>query len=114
LRLGTSREKPAKQFLCIRGGVDFNERAPAPKIAVQNRRHKPIPPKRTHPDCVLFHYAPRKSIGKTAWQRSCLRRALTLLSWIDWAKSHGTNEQGWLFRDDVSPVPEEPDDAAVA
>ena len=42
------------------------------------------------------------------------RRAETLLRWLRWAESHGTNQQGFLWFDDVSSAAEEPDDAVVA
>jgi hypothetical protein len=45
---------------------------------------------------------------------TCLRRAQTLLSWLDWADTHEINQKGFLLFDTISPAAEEPDDVAVA
>jgi site-specific DNA-methyltransferase (adenine-specific) len=61
--------------------------------------------------CALAHVLSRCTALSGA---TCLRRAQTLLSWIDWADTQGATRQGFLFFDDISPAAEEPDDAAVA
>ena len=45
---------------------------------------------------------------------TCLRRAQTLLSWIEWSKSHSRNGQGLLFHNDIPAVAEELKDTALA